>query len=97
MFVLDLPNMSQGPVSEIVNKWSLVTVKENPNVPQNEYRYASQFIAFPNGSLLFNGGYNEDNPLVARNVTYNPQENTWSVVIADGYRDSRNGYLYRQM
>ncbi|KAG2213443.1 hypothetical protein INT47_009117 [Mucor saturninus] len=97
MYELDLGNLPQGAVSDLVNNWTLVTPNLGPGVPPNEYRYNSQFVLLPDGSLFFDGGYNEDNPLVARNVTYNPKNNTWTVLPGLSYSDTKNGGVYRQI
>ncbi|KAG2207697.1 hypothetical protein INT47_011817 [Mucor saturninus] len=97
MYELNLNSLSQGPVSDIVNKWTLITPNPSPGVPQDEYRYGSQFVVLPDGSLFFDGGYNEDHPLVARNITYNPQKNIWAVLPGRGYNDTKNGGIYRQV
>ncbi|KAI7893869.1 uncharacterized protein EV154DRAFT_549554 [Mucor mucedo] len=96
IYALDLNSLSPGPVTDLINKWTLVTVNPSPGVPQDEYRYASQFVQLPDGSLFFDGGYNENNPLVAQNITYNPQKNIWSVLPGPGYDDVKNGG-YRQI
>ncbi|KAI7893857.1 uncharacterized protein EV154DRAFT_600475 [Mucor mucedo] len=97
MYELDLGNLPQGAVSNLVNNWTLVTPDLGPGVPPNEYRYNSQFVLLPDGSLFFDGGYNEDNPLVARNITYNPKNNTWTVLPGLSYSDTKNGGIYRQI
>ncbi|KAI7887678.1 uncharacterized protein EV154DRAFT_554489 [Mucor mucedo] len=97
MYELNLNSLSQVPVSDIVNKWTLITPNPSPGVPQDEYRYGSQFVVLPDGSLFFDGGYNEDHPLVARNITYNPQKNVWTVLPGPSYNDSKNGGVYRQV
>ncbi|KAG2213444.1 hypothetical protein INT47_009118 [Mucor saturninus] len=96
MYELDLNSLPSGPVSNMTKEWSLVTVNQSPSVPQDEYRYASQFVLLPDGSLFFDGGYNENNPLVARNASYNPQNNIWTVLSGDSYNDAKNGG-YRQI
>ncbi|KAI7887680.1 uncharacterized protein EV154DRAFT_520401 [Mucor mucedo] len=97
MYELNLNSLSQIPVSDIVNKWTLITPNPSSGVPQDEYRYGSQFVVLPDGSLFFDGGYNEDHPLVARNITYNPQKNVWTVLPGPSYNDSKNGGVYRQV
>ncbi|KAG2213479.1 hypothetical protein INT47_009153 [Mucor saturninus] len=97
MYELDVDNLPQGPVADIKKKWNLVTINQSPGVPQDEYRYATQFVPLPDGSLFFDGGYNEDNPLVARNVTYDPKKNIWTVLPGPGYIDDKNGGVYRQI
>lgn len=93
---MDLNKLSPGPVNDTIKHWSLVTVNPSPGVPQDEYRFDSQFVPLPDGSLFFDGGYNENNPLVARNATYDPQKNVWTVLPGDSYNDAQNGG-YRQM
>ncbi|KAG2207695.1 hypothetical protein INT47_011815 [Mucor saturninus] len=96
MYSLDLSSLSSGPVGDIKNKWELVIATKSPDIPQDEYRYKSQFVLLPDGSMFFDGGYNEDNPLVAQNVTYNPQKNTWTVLPGPSYYDINYGG-YRQI
>lgn len=96
MYALDLSNLSPGPVSDLIKQWTLITVNQSSGVPQDEYRYKSQFVPLPDGTLFFDGGYNEDHPLVAQNVTYNPEKNIWTVLPGPGYDDVKNGG-YRQM
>ncbi|KAG2213478.1 hypothetical protein INT47_009152 [Mucor saturninus] len=96
IYVLDLQNISAGPVFNLKEKWDLITVNASIGVPSDEYRYASQFVLLPDGSLFFDGGYNEKNPLVARNATYDPQRNKWISYPGPGYNDVLNGG-YRQI
>lgn len=96
IYKLDLYSPSPVLVSDMMKKWTLVTVNPSSSVPQDEYRYASQFVSLPDGSLFFDGGYNENNPLVARNATYDTQNNIWTVLPGDSYNDIKNGG-YRQM
>lgn len=93
---MDLKDISAGLSADLRYKWDLVNVSSSVSVPRDEYRYASQFVQLPDGSLFFDGGYNENNPLVAQNITYNPQKNIWSVLPGPGYDDVKNGG-YRQM
>ncbi|KAI7887677.1 uncharacterized protein EV154DRAFT_573588 [Mucor mucedo] len=96
LYSLNINSLSSGPVSDMISKWELVIANKSPDIPQDEYRYKSQFVLLPDGSMFFDGGYNEDNPLVAQNVTYNPQKNTWTVLPGPGFIDIDNGG-YRQI
>lgn len=93
IYSLDFNKINGGLVSDLIRQWTLVTVNKNPDVPINEYRYASQFIALPDGSMYFDGGYNEDHPLKAKTIAYNIENNTWSVL--PSFNDVKNGG-YRQ-
>ncbi|KAI7887676.1 uncharacterized protein EV154DRAFT_573583 [Mucor mucedo] len=96
LYSLNINSLSSGPVSDMISKWELVTANKSLDIPPNEYRYKSQFVLLPDGSMFFGGGYNEDNPLVAQNVTYNPQKNAWTVMPGPSYNDVENGG-YRQI
>ncbi|KAI7893905.1 uncharacterized protein EV154DRAFT_500389 [Mucor mucedo] len=96
IYALDLKDISAGLSADLRYKWDLVNVSSSIGVPRDEYRYASQFVSLPDGSLFFDGGYNEKNPLVARNATYDPQRNKWISYPGPGYNDVLNGG-YRQI
>ncbi|KAG2207696.1 hypothetical protein INT47_011816 [Mucor saturninus] len=96
LYSLNINSLSSGPVNDMISKWELVLANKSLDIPPNEYRYKSQFSLLPDGSMFFGGGYNEDNPLVAQNVTYNPQKNSWTVMPGPSYNDVKNGG-YRQI
>lgn len=83
--------MDRGPVTDMMKKWTQITVNKSPDVA--EYRYDSQFAVLPNGSMIFDGGYNEGDPLVAKTVAFDTEAYTWSVL--PSFEDAKNGG-YRQ-
>lgn len=77
----------------MVDKWIPITVDDSLNVAKEDNRYASQFVALSDGSMFFDGEYNEDKLLVTKTVTYNTQSNTWNIL--PSYNNVENGG-YRQ-
>ncbi|KAG2213447.1 hypothetical protein INT47_009121 [Mucor saturninus] len=93
IYLLDLNNIDRGPVTDLMKKWTEITVGQSSSVPRNEYRYDSQFVALPNGSMIFDGGYNEGDLLKAKTVIFDIESYTWNIL--PNFEDAKNGG-YRQ-